>query len=181
MTTPSETVAPFSRDRIRVSALVFCGDEVALIRRDRSDGTTHYTTVGGNLEPGESYRDGLERELAEELRLDIAEASVPELCWLQLQMVSRPGPTPPPRKLHVIYRCFVDDEVRSRLATTEEDEQTDGSVEIGVVEWVDYRRLGDGFPLFPLVGAAVAELSSPDAAVGSVELPDITDDNYVWV
>ncbi|MFG2946516.1 hypothetical protein [Streptomyces adustus] len=34
--TPEQPTAPFSRIKIRTGALVFCGDEVALIRRDRA-------------------------------------------------------------------------------------------------------------------------------------------------
>ncbi|MEU3468963.1 hypothetical protein ABZ716_13730 [Streptomyces sp. NPDC006687] len=38
MTSTPETsaAAPFSRIKIRTGALVFCGDDVALIRRDRA-------------------------------------------------------------------------------------------------------------------------------------------------
>ncbi|MDH6110181.1 hypothetical protein P3T36_004887 [Kitasatospora sp. MAP12-15] len=41
---------PFSRIKVRVTGLVFCGTEVALLRRTREDkGTVHYTTIGGIL------------------------------------------------------------------------------------------------------------------------------------
>lgn len=36
---------PFSRIKIRTGALVFCGEDVALIRRDRPTGS-HYTPPG---------------------------------------------------------------------------------------------------------------------------------------
>ncbi|MFJ5934002.1 hypothetical protein [Streptomyces sp. NPDC093071] len=45
------TAGPFSRIRIRAGALVFCGDDVALIRRDRA-GSTHCTPPGGSHETG---------------------------------------------------------------------------------------------------------------------------------
>lgn len=88
--------APFSHVKICTGALVFCGEHLALIRRDRPAGS-HYTPPGGNVRTGEHLIAALGRELAEELRLDLADATSPELCWIQDQMVTRPGPTPPPR------------------------------------------------------------------------------------
>jgi 8-oxo-dGTP diphosphatase len=178
MSTPSDP-APFSRIKIRTGALVFCGEDVALIRRDRP-AASHYTPPGGNVEPAEDILDALARELAEELHLSLTDATEPELCWLQDQMVSRPGPTAPPRKLHLIFRCFVTPEVRARLAAVEYDEQPDGSCEPGIIEWVSYRKLA-GLPLFPIIGPAAAALPSPDAMVTSTYLPPVTDHNYSWI
>jgi 8-oxo-dGTP diphosphatase len=157
MASPAEP-APFSRIKIRAAALVFCGEDVALIRRDRPAGS-HYTPPGGNTEPGEDILDALRRELAEELRLSladatepalcwIADATEPALCWIQDQMVTRPGPTAPPRKLHLIFRCFITPAIRATLATVEYDEQPDGTQEPGIIEWISYRKLA-GLPLFP--------------------------------
>jgi 8-oxo-dGTP pyrophosphatase MutT (NUDIX family) len=177
MSSPTEP-APFSRIKIRAGALVFCGEDVALIRRDRPAGSL-YIPPGGNVEPGEDILDALRRELAEELRLSLAEASEPELCWIQDQMVSRPGPTAPPRKLHLIFRCFITASERATLAAVEYDEQPDGTQEPGIIEWISYRKLAE-LPLFPLIGAAVASLPSPAAPVGNPHLPAITDHNYTW-
>lgn len=171
--------APFSRLKVRTGALIFCGDDVALIRRDRPTGT-HYTPPGGNVEPGEDLLEALARELAEELHLDLADATQPELCWIQDQMVSRPGPTPPPRKLHLIFRSFITDDIRGQLATVEYDEQPDGSHETGIIEWVGYRKLAE-IPLFPLIGRAVAALPAAAAPTGNPLLTAITDSNYTWI
>ena len=179
MTTPSTTdPAPFSRIKIRVGALVFCGNEVALIRRDRPD-SVHYTPPGGNVEPGEDLEAALRRELAEELDLPPEQAGAPELLWVVDQRVSRPGPTPPPRKLHLIYRLHVTPEVREALAVEEYDEQPGGGHEVGIVEWVDHRRTAH-LPIFPLIGPALAALPDPHAVVGDAALAAVTDDNYVW-
>lgn len=180
MTTSSTAAAvPFSRVKIRVGALVFCGDEVALIRRDRP-GSVHYTPPGGNVEPGEDLTAALRRELAEELDLSPHQATAPDLLWVVDQRVSRPGPTPAPRKLHLIHRLHVTPEVREVLAVEEYDEQPDGGHEIGVVEWVDYRGAAD-LPIFPLIGGALAALPDPHALVADAALPAVTDDDYVWV
>ncbi|WP_235855073.1 hypothetical protein [Nonomuraea aridisoli] len=95
-------------------------------------------------------------------------------------MVTRPGPTPPPRKIHMIFRCHITSDVRARLATVEYDDLPDGSSEAGVIEWVNYRK-SEHLPLFPLIGTAVSALATPDAPPGNPLLPAVTDQNYTWV
>ncbi|SDT51425.1 NUDIX domain-containing protein [Streptomyces sp. TLI_053] len=176
----TETPKPFSRIKVRVTGLVFCGDDVALLRRNRAD-SVHYSTIGGNVHDGEDYREAVLRELEEELGLTPALATTaPELIWMADARISRPGPTPPPRKFHLIYRLHVTPEVRARLATQEFDELPDGSHEVGTVEWHDYRKV-DGLPLFPPIGKQIAALDSPTAPVRHFELAPITDENYTWI
>ncbi|MDL4776838.1 NUDIX hydrolase [Actinomadura xylanilytica] len=179
MSFPNDAATPpFTRIKVRVGALVFCGDEVALIRRDRP-GSVHYTPPGGNVEHGEDLLAALRRELAEELGLAPSQAREPELLWVVDQMVSRPGATPPPRKLHLIYRLHVTPEVRAGLATEEYDE-VPGGHEIGLIQWIDHRTAA-GLPIFPPIGPALAALPRPSAALADAALPAVTDDNYVWV
>lgn len=131
--------APFSRIKIRTGELVFCGDDVALIRRDRAD-STHYTPPGGNVEVGEDLGAALGRELAEER-----------------------GP-----------------DIRATLAEQELDELPDGSHEVGVIEWIDYRKTAE-LPNFPPIGPVLAALTDPHAAVTNAALDAVTDANYAWV
>ncbi|MFF4582116.1 NUDIX domain-containing protein [Streptomyces sp. NPDC001373] len=177
--TPAEPPTPFSRIRIRVGALVFCGDEVALIRRDRA-GSVHYTPPGGNVEDGEDLVAALRRELEEELALDVGRADGGDLLWVVDQRVTRPGPTPPPRKLHLLYRLHITPDVRATLAAYEHDELPDGSHDIGVIEWIDHRETA-GLPLFPPIGPALAALPDPRATVADAALDAVTDETYTWV
>ncbi|MEV6251264.1 NUDIX domain-containing protein [Streptomyces sp. NPDC051742] len=178
-TPQTPTAAPYSRIKIRTGALVFCGNDVALIRRDRV-GSTHYTPPGGNVEHGEDLGEALARELAEELDLDVDQAEGGDLTWVVDQRVTRPGPTPPPRKLHLIYRLHITPEVRATLAEVELDEQPDGSHQTGIIEWIDYRKTAE-LPIFPPIGPALAALPDPRAAVTDAALEAVTDDNYTWV
>ncbi|MFJ9456234.1 NUDIX hydrolase [Kitasatospora sp. NPDC101447] len=178
-TTEATTEKPFSRIKVRVTGLVFCGDDVALLRRDRTD-STHYTTIGGNVAAGEDFRAAAVRELQEELGLAPDQAGDLELVAMADARVSRPGPTAPPRKIHLIYRTHVTPEVRATLATQEFDELPDGGHEVGTIEWIDYRKVGD-LPLFPPIGKVLAQLPSPHAPLPAFELEPVTDQNYTWI
>ncbi|WP_328405237.1 hypothetical protein OHS70_37860 [Streptomyces sp. NBC_00390] len=48
-----EQTTAFHRIKIRVAALIFDGDDVALIRRTNDRGVDHYSLPRGNVEPNE--------------------------------------------------------------------------------------------------------------------------------
>ncbi|MGW0365879.1 NUDIX domain-containing protein [Streptomyces sp. NPDC002990] len=132
---------------------------------------------GGSVEHGEDLTLALARELTEELGLDTAAAEGGDLMWVVDQRMTRPGPTPPPRKLHLIYRFHIRPDIRATLAEQELDEFPDGSHEVGVIEWIDYRKTAE-LHIFPPIGPALAD---PRAAVTSAALAAVTDANYAWV
>lgn len=162
------TETPFHRIKIRTAAVVFNGDDIALIRRVK-DGVEQYTLPGGNVEPGEPLPDALARELQEELGLDVARADTPlRFTWLMDAMVSRPGSTPP-RKLHMVFRLHINDRVRESLHQVEHDD-TAGA---GDLVWVRYQDTKDMalFPPVPVAGLAADQHA--DAAL----LPGLDDSN----
>ncbi|MFB6836203.1 NUDIX domain-containing protein [Streptomyces sp. NPDC056361] len=167
--------APFHRIKIRVAALIFNGDEIALIKRVKN-GTEQYTVPGGNVDPGEPLPAALARELKEELNLDVDQAdAAPRFTWLLDAMVSRPGSTPP-RKLHMVFRLSISDHVRGTLSATEHDD----TAGVGELVWIRRQETKD-LALFPPV--PVADLTTPavDLDAGAALLPELNDSNYRWI
>jgi 8-oxo-dGTP diphosphatase len=66
---PTETAGTgwVGRQRRGAKALVRSGDRVLLVRERHTDGTDFWTLPGGGVDPDESLREGLRRELVEEL------------------------------------------------------------------------------------------------------------------
>lgn len=171
---PTTSQHPFHHIKIRVAAAVFDGDDVALVRRVKPTGASHYSLPGGNVEPGEDLDDALRRELDEELGLRLAPVGpAPGFTWLVDAMVSRPGGTPP-RKLHLVYRVHLAPGLRAGLRTTEDDEAGPGDV-----VWLNYRQTG-GLHLFPRV--PLAGLAHPRAPVEAAQalLPPMNDATFTW-
>ncbi|NGO77748.1 NUDIX hydrolase [Streptomyces sp. YC504] len=172
MTEPEQ----FSRIKIRVAAALFHNDQVALIHRSKN-GRDQYTLPGGNVDDGEAIPAALARELDEELGLNLQHLSrQPELTWIQDAMLTRPGSTPSPRKLHLVFRLHIDQAQRARLRTVEHDD-TAGA---GHLIWSHYKETADK-ALFPPV--PLAELPAPDAPVTAAQawaLP-LNDTNYQWI
>ncbi|MFI2373212.1 NUDIX hydrolase [Streptomyces sp. NPDC018833] len=169
------TEEAFRRIKIRVGAVIFQGEEVALICRTNALGTKHYTLPGGNVEATEDLPAALHRELLEELDLDLcAIPSPPRFTWILDSMVSRPGGTPP-RKVHLVYRIQISSSMRTRLRVYEDDEHLGA----GQVVWVPYRQTAS-LHLFPPV--PLAQLQAPESAVDAASclLPPLSDENYTW-
>jgi len=165
-------MTPFTTVKIRTAAAVICDQQVALIRRVKH-GVEQYTLPGGNVEPGEDLLDGLRRELAEELGLHLDADVQPDLLAVQDQMVTRPGPTPPPRKLHLIFRVPVTGQQRAAIATVEHDDLSDGAI-----VWTPLIKV-TGLHLFPAVGDLLAGLD-PQQPSGAVLLPALNDRTFQW-
>jgi len=162
---------------MRVAALVFEREEVALIHRASARGEDLYSIPGGNVEPTEPLEKALERELAEELGLDLSQVQgAPRFTWLMDSMVSRPGAGAPPRKVHLVYRVYIDEETRKGLSDREWDD-VGGD---GEVVWLPFGK-ARGLHLFPPV--PLAELGSPEAGVeaGDAHLAGLDDSNYRWI
>ncbi|WP_186316252.1 NUDIX hydrolase [Catellatospora sichuanensis] len=164
---------PFEKIKLRTAAAVFCEGHVALIHREK-DGIDQYTLPGGNVETGESLHDALRRELAEELRLDLDDEYPLHLIAVQDQMVSRPGPTAPPRKLHLVFAAWITPEQRGELALVEHDDLSPGAI-----VWVPAGEVYQ-LHLFPAVGEAITGADIMRSGPG-VLLPALTDKTFQWV
>jgi ADP-ribose pyrophosphatase YjhB (NUDIX family) len=62
---------PLSRPQIAVSAAIFRGDRILLVRRARSPAKGFYSLPGGRVEFGETLHAALHREVDEETSLKI--------------------------------------------------------------------------------------------------------------
>lgn len=167
---------PFSHIKIRVAAAIFHGDEIALIHRCKN-GRDQYTLPGGNVEYGEGIPQALDRELDEELGLNVSQViGAPQLTWIQDAKLTRPGTTPSPRKLHLVFRLHIDQAARARLRSIEHDD-TAGA---GVLLWLPYKETA-GKALFPSV--PLAELPTPEAPLtaSQVWVVPLDDTNYQWI
>ncbi|MGW6575413.1 hypothetical protein ACWGAN_25085 [Streptomyces sp. NPDC054945] len=78
---------------------------------------------------------------------------------------------------HLIHPFHISPDIRETLAEQELDELPDGSHEVGVIEWIDYRKTAE-LPIFPPIGPALAD---PHAPVTNAALDAVTDANYTWV
>jgi 8-oxo-dGTP diphosphatase len=163
----------FATTKLRTAAAVICEQHVVLIQRVKGT-INQFTLPGGNVEPGEPLYAALRRELREELGLDLKDAYEPDLVAVQDQMVSRPGATPAPRKLHLVFRVPISVTERDNLATVEHDDLTDGAV-----VWVPLAHVAD-LHLFPAVGEVLARLDA-NTPSGAILMPALTDRNFQWI
>ncbi|MFE9636384.1 NUDIX hydrolase [Streptomyces sp. NPDC006463] len=166
----------FHRIKIRVAALVFDGQDVALIRRTNERGMTHYSLPGGNVEPAEPLPSALQRELEEELGLKPEDLTgPPSFTWLLDAMVTRPGSSPP-RKLHMVYRVHLGPDVRPKLKAFEDDD----AVGRGEIVWLPYDQT-QALDVFPPVPIAALADSTEHVDAASAMLPPLNDTNYQWI
>jgi 8-oxo-dGTP diphosphatase len=107
--TPQRFVGPVAgpvsaRHRRGAKALVRTGGRVLLVRERHADGSPFWTLPGGGVEPNESLRGGLQRELVEELGCD----SVVADAWGSFQYAhrSKPGVV----STYTIYETWLLDE-----------------------------------------------------------------------
>jgi 8-oxo-dGTP diphosphatase len=163
-------MAPFKEIKIRVCAIIQCAGKVALIQR-RKNGKDSYTIPGGNLDEGEDMIEGLRRELHEELGISITED--PIFIAVQDQMVSRPGATPPPRKIHMIFSVAIDPELKKDISALEKDELGEGNI-----VWIDMKQAAQ-LHLYPAAGDIISLLAKEPRS-GPILLPAMTDKNFVW-
>jgi 8-oxo-dGTP diphosphatase len=165
---------PFKDVRIRVCSIVQCADEIVLVHRRKNDQDS-YTIPGGNLDDGEDITSALKRELNEELGINFDHVKEePLFIGFQDQMVSRPGTTPPPRKLHLIFQLIIDPYTKSGLATTETDD-----LGVGDIVWMKIQD-AEKVHLYPAVGPLLKDISKQRKSVEAKLLPPMTDLNFTW-
>lgn len=167
----------FKEIKIRVCAVIQCDDQIALIHR-RKNNEDSYTIPGGNVDPGEDITNALKRELNEELDINFAYVlEEPVFLAVQDQMVSRPGATPPPRKLHMIFQLAIEPKVKELISGTEMDDLGEGNI-----VWMSLKDASK-VHLYPAAGALLEELSHKSSGEKVLQpklLPAMTNRNFSW-
>lgn len=108
--------------RIRISALILRGDEVALVEFNTATLGTHYDLPGGGLDPGESLRDGVRRECREEIGCDVA---VGRLLMVAEYFPGRDAYTHDGQHtLDFIFECALAGDQKPRLPSVPDEDQT---------------------------------------------------------
>lgn len=119
--TPSQLRQASSRRlRFGTKALVQSRDRVLLVRERRADGTTFWTLPGGGIDPGETPRESLARELREEISCECSLGAIVARC--QYDHTTRSNTT----SLYSVFETTLDGEPVPNV--------DEGIVECG---WVD--------------------------------------------
>lgn len=101
--TPSRS-RPASRGELRFAtkALVRSRGRVLLVKERRADGSTFWTLPGGGIEPGETPRESLGRELREEIACECSLGAIVARC--RYEHTSRPDTT----SLYAVFEATLD-------------------------------------------------------------------------
>lgn len=165
----------FDKVKIRLGVILLCGTKICLISHT-GRGLASYALPGGNVESGESLLSCLWREMLEELGLVPEWAlSGPIFLGVQDQLVTRPGASLSPRKIHVLFGLEVGHDIPDRLASIEQDD-----LGVGEVVW---KELSDtsNLHLYPAAGQLLHELTNRGlSGIRSAMLAEMNDENYVW-
>lgn len=156
--------------KVRVSAVVVCGDEMALIYRTTPQGDS-WTLPGGNVSPNEDIVSAIRRELNEELGIFHASYEFMFLQDMLIHRVDHPGLY---RKLHIIFRVTIPPETKKNVKSQEYDD-----LSFGEIRWVKHSDLTQ-FHIYPDIGRELASLRSLDEKISPKILNPMTDENYSW-
>ncbi|MCD1260237.1 NUDIX domain-containing protein [Paenibacillus athensensis] len=125
--------------RIRPTALILKDDAILLVEYTDEHGI-HYNLPGGGVEPGETLKEGVRREVFEETR---AEVDVGPLAFVyeyapHLQSGDYDSPTP---SIHLIFECYLKEGSVPHIPDTPDLNQS-------AVKWVALNEL-DAVLLYP--------------------------------
>lgn len=156
--------------KVRVSAVVVCGDEMALIYRTTPQGDS-WTLPGGNVSLNEDIVSAIQRELNEELGISNASC---ELMFLQDMLIHRSDRQDLYRKLHIIFRVIIPTKTKKNVKSQEHDD-----LSLGEIRWVKHSKLAH-LHIYPNIGKMLAELRSLDEKISQKILNPMTDENFSW-
>ena len=145
--------------RRRPSALLVRGDKILLIEEDEPGFGVHYSLPGGGLEIGEHLKEGLTREVREEIGANVEIG--PLLMVWESQIAELGKVATPTHTILFVFRCSLLSGVEPSL----ESATAPGDYQVGV-RWVTQEEL-QAVRLLPPIGlelvAALKDSSMRDA------------------
>lgn len=127
--------------RVRCTGLIIENDHVLLVEYE--DNGVHYNLPGGGLEPGETIKEGVAREVLEETSVEVDVGALAIAYEMAPHHQSGEYSEHDPHSLHLIFECTLQGNSRPNLPLNPDPHQT-------AVKWVPIDRL-DSLLLFPNV------------------------------
>ncbi|AMO85810.1 NUDIX domain protein [Solibacillus isronensis B3W22] len=128
-----------SHVRIRCTALIIENNSVLLVEYD--DNGIHYNLPGGGLEPGETIREGVAREVFEETTADVEVGPIALIYEFPPHKQSGDYDENAKHGLHVIFECTLKNGSIPKLPEYPDPNQT-------AVKWIPIEEL-DSILLLP--------------------------------
>ncbi len=143
-----------SSHTVRTSAVIARDGKIVVVEFDDA-GLVHFNLPGGGVQGGETVRDGLVREVREEIDCDVI---VHELMFAHEYQPTGRGPTEGGLPaIRLIFRCDLAPGAMPRLPARPDPMQT-------AVRWVSLDEIGRPTPLLPDIrDNLAAALRSPGA------------------
>lgn len=145
--------------RVRCTGLLLENDHVLLVEYE--DNGVHYNLPGGGLEPGETIKEGVAREVLEETATEVEEGALAIVYEMAPHHQSGEYSEQDPHSLHLIFECKLLGSSRPKLPPIPDPNQS-------AVKWVPIDQL-DSILFFPNVKEHIRAYAGNPKTMGLIE------------